>query len=385
MKGVNRMPKDKRAVGHIQKLDGDKYLLRLSCGFDEFGKRIQPSKVIHATSDTEAEKALMDFYAQRDKIAYAQKMSAPKTIAALYDEWMKYHVKRNCADSTQTFYADLWRGYISGKGRAKLDALTPKTIYAIIDPIDKPRTKNAVFKLLKGMFAKAVKWGYMEHNPCDRIETPKYKADEKKPLSARDISLVTQNIGKEELKYQALFYFAALCGLRRQEIVGLKWDAIDFEQNRFFIRRAATEKRGSGTTTKAPKTEKSARVLYLPEQLKEILQKHKAAQERQKHIMGDKWQGGDWVFTQANGKIMSIQTPSHWWKEFAERLGITGITFHGLRHTAASYMIKNHVPITTVSGVLGHSNTSTTLNIYSHMIEDTKQDAINILADVFSG
>ena len=377
------MPKDKRAVGHIKKLDGDKYLLRLSCGFDEFGKRIQPSKVIHATSDTEAEKALMDFYAQREKIAYEQRTAAPKTIAALYDEWMEYHVKRSCTDSTQTFYSDLWRCYISDKGRAKLDAVTPKTIYAIIDPIDKGRTKNAVFKMLKSMFAKAVKWGYMTENPCDRIETPKYKAREKKPLSACDISLVTQNIGKEELKYQALFYFAALCGLRRQEIVGIQWGAIDFEQNCFYIRRAATEKRGSGTTTKDPKTEKSTRKLFLPEQLKEILLKHKAAQERQKHIMGDKWQGGDWVFTQANGKIMSIQTPSHWWKEFAERLGITGITFHGLRHTAASYMIKNNVPITTVSGVLGHSNTATTLNIYSHMIEDTKQDAINVLAGVF--
>ena len=81
---------------------------------------------------------------------------------------------------------------------------------------------------------------------------------------------------------------------------------------------------------------------------------------------------------------MSLQTPSHWWKEFADKIGVTDVTFHGLRHTAASYMIKNNVPITTVSGVLGHANTTTTLNIYSHMIEDTKKGAIDVLTDVFS-
>lgn len=378
------MQKEKRSVGHIKKLDGDKYLLRLSCGFDEFGKRIQPSKVVHCTSDTEAEKALIDFYTQREKLMTERQTGAPKTLIQLYSEWMKNHVQRNCTEKTRLFYSDLWKGYICDKGRAKLSALTPKSIYAIIDPIDKARTKNAVFKMLKSMFAKAVKWGYMTSNPCDKVETPQYKAKEKQALSERDISLVMEHVGAEELKYQAIFYFAALCGLRRQEILGLTWNDIDFKKSLFSIHRAATEVRGAGTTTKAPKTEKSARTLFLPVPLKEILIKCKKEQTQQKQIMGDKWQAGEWIFTQKDGKIMSLQTPSHWWKEFADKIGINDVTFHGLRHTAASYMIKNNVPITTVSGVLGHANTATTLNIYSHMIEDTKKGAIDILTGVFS-
>ena len=100
--------------------------------------------------------------------------------------------------------------------------------------------------------------------------------------------------------------------------------------------------------------------------------------------MGDKWHNENWVFTQYDGKLMNLQTPSHWWKDFSERIHVTGVTFHGLRHTAASYMIKNNVPITTVASVPGHSNTSTTVNIYSHMLEDTKKDAINVMAEVLS-
>ena len=82
---------------------------------------------------------------------------------------------------------------------------------------------------------------------------------------------------------------------------------------------------------------------------------------------------------------MCLATPSHWWSDFAKKCGIEGVTFHGLRHTAATYMIKNNVPISTVSGVLGHAQISTTLNTYTHVIEDTKKSAINIMADVISG
>lgn len=378
------MAKEKRAIGHIKKIEDGKYLLRLSCGFDEFGKRIQPSKVIHCTSDTEAEKALIEFYNQRERLAMEHRTGVPQTLKQLYDEWFANHVQRNCSTSTATFYSDMWKSHVADKGRAKLDTLTPKSIYSILDRIEKQRAKNAVYKMLKAMFTKAKKWGYMSVNPCDMVETPQYKAGEKKPLSEHDITLVMQNIGRQETKYQAIFYFAALCGLRRQEILGLQWQDIDFAENRFFIRRAATEIRGRGTTTKAPKTEKSARTLFLPAPLKQALLLHMNEQRRQKNMLGDKWKDGDWVFTQWDGSIMCLQTPSHWWKEFSGGLGITGVTFHGLRHTAASYMIKNNVPITTVSGVLGHANTTTTLNIYSHMIEDTKKSAIDVLTDVFS-
>ncbi len=378
------MQKTKRSVGHIKKLDADKYLLRLSCGFDEFGKRLQPSKVVRCNSDTEAEKALIEFYMQRDKEARKIKSSVPQTLEQLYDEWMTNHIARNCAEKTYSFYEDIWNRHIANKGRVKLIAITPNSLYSILDPIEGERTRNAAYKMLNAMFNKAIKWGYIDTNPCARIDTPQYRAPEKQPLSKEQIKIVMLNIGEEELKYQALFYFAVLCGLRRQEILGFKWEDIDFEQDCFYVRRAATEKKGVGTVTKGTKTKRSERMLFLPVLLKEILLKYKCEQNRQKHIMGDKWHDENWVFTQYDGKLMHLQTPSHWWSEFSKKNGIEGVTFHGLRHTAASYMIKNNVPITTVSGVLGHANTSTTVNIYSHMLEDTKKDAIDVMSDIFS-
>lgn len=378
------MPKRKRSVGHIQKLDGDKYLLRLSCGFDEFGKRLQPSKVIHCNSDTEAEKTLMEFYMQREKAIRGVRSSMPQTLQQLYEEWMTNHVNRNCTEKTRSFYDGIWKNYIADKGKVKLSVITPHSLYSILDSMKGDRLKNAAYKMLNAMFNKAIKWGYISHNPCDRIDTPRYHAPEKQPLSNKQLRSVMQNLTDEELKYQAIFYFAVLCGLRRQEILGLTWADINFEQDCFHVRRAATEKKGAGTVTKGTKTKRSERELFLPLPLKEVLLKYQAEQEKQRQIMGDKWHNENWVFTQYDGKLMNLQTPSHWWKDFSERIHVTGVTFHGLRHTAASYMIKNNVPITTVASVLGHSNTSTTVNIYSHMLEDTKKDAINVMAEVLS-
>jgi len=75
--------------------------------------------------------------------------------------------------------------------------------------------------------------------------------------------------------------------------------------------------------------------------LKRILIQLYNQQEKDRSFWGDKWRNEDWIFTQAGGGIMCLATPTHWWSEFSARHGIENVTFHGLRHTAATYMIKN--------------------------------------------
>ena len=376
------MPK-KRSIGHIKKLPDDKYLLRLSLGTDDFGKRIQPSKVVNCTSDREAEKLLLEFYQEREKLKIKHFSGIPKTLGQLYNEWFKNHVLQNLSPQTAQWYENLWKKHLEYAANIQLDVLSPSHIHKIIQDIQGERARNAVFKMVKSILNKGVKWGYLTHNVCSMTDTPSYEADEKPTLSKKQIEQLIPLIEKEELKYQALYYFAILCGLRRQECIGLKWDDINFSENSFTIRRAAIQIKGKGTSTGKTKTKKSHRTLFLPDILKKILLKLMNEQLDQKEKCGDKWVDNNWIFTQWNGEIMSLQTPSHWWRNFVKTNNIeTKVTFHCLRHTSATHMIKNNVPISTVSGVLGHAKMSTTVNTYTHVIEDTKKDAINIMADI---
>ena len=100
--------------------------------------------------------------------------------------------------------------------------------------------------------------------------------------------------------------------------------------------------------------------------------------------IGARWIGDDWVFTQWNGKLFNLTTISAWWHDFALGLGIEDVTYHGLRHTAASYLIKSGVDIVTVAGILGHAKPSTSMNFYGHLIENAKNTAMETLENAIS-
>ena len=100
--------------------------------------------------------------------------------------------------------------------------------------------------------------------------------------------------------------------------------------------------------------------------------------------LGDLYTNKNLLFTKYDGTCMGITTPTQWWKKFAHNNEITpGVTFHSLRHSAASMMINAGTDVATVSRTLGHSNISTTLNIYTHLIEDSKKKAIETVAEHF--
>jgi integrase len=165
--------------------------------------------------------------------------------------------------------------------------------------------------------------------------------------------------------------------MRRGEIIGLKWNDIDFERMTFEIKRAATPVKGEGTVTDKTKNVKSMRKLELPEVMKPILLSLRAKQSESKLRLDEKWIDENWIFTQWNGALMSIHTPDIWWSKMKrEHDKIPDKTLHTLRHTFATYLINNNVPLSAVSGALGHAQQSTTLNIYSHVLEDSKKAAM---------
>lgn len=365
-------------IGYVKNLGNGKYLLRLSFGFDDFGRRRQPSKTVEAKSDRDAEKQLMDFRDEQKKIIAGGKKDNPRTLAELYDCWIENHVKMNLRKSTEVFYSGKWEKYLSQYGKAKLKAFSPKMVNDILRPLEKgSRNRAAVFGILRAMFTKAVQWGFVASNPCAAIDPPHHKAAEKEPYTDEEITYILQIIQTEPLIFQAIFFLAVLCGLRRGEILGLQWGDIYFDELYIAIRRSVYNEPGVGTVPGDTKNETSVRYLELPAMLVPILRGIRAEQTERKMELLNKWHDEGWIFTRWNGRLMGEDRPDHWLSRMKKlHSEWPDKDLHTLRHTAFTNMLLSGVPISEVSKAAGHAQQSTTLNIYSHVVDHVRRRGI---------
>ncbi len=179
-----------------------------------------------------------------------------------------------------------------------------------------------------------------------------------------------------------MFSLAIYSGLRKGEILALTWDDVDFENNTVAVTKAAAVV-GGQQIVKVPKTRNSYRLISIPRSITQQLQQWKLEQTRYRLQVGAYWEGDNWIFTQDNGKMMSYYTPystlqdilNHYNADKAEADKLPMIPFHGLRHTKATLQIAAGTDVRTVSAILGHRETSTTMNIYSHSLQTAEQEA----------
>lgn len=141
---------------------------------------------------------------------------------------------------------------------------------------------------------------------------------------------------------------------------------------------------------KSPKTKTSHRTISIPHFLSERLMRLRDAQNDLRIELEDLWQGGNWIFTQDNGKMMNYSTPYQALQDTIARYNqnkppeqqLPRIPFHGLRHTSATLLIANHQDLKTVSSRLGHAQASTTMNIYAHALQESDRKAADTLEAV---
>lgn len=171
------------------------------------------------------------------------------------------------------------------------------------------------------------------------------------------------------IKWRALVTFDLLSGLRRGELLGLRWCDVDMDAHTVTIRQTSNYLPGHGVYVGAPKTSSSSRPLLLSTTAIVLLLEYKQWQDTQRAAMGDAWEDTDnRIFTTDAGAPLFPDTITKWFSSFVAHSGLPKVTIHSLRHTYASLMIVDGVPLVVVSHQLGHAQTSTTANIYSHVI-----------------
>lgn len=244
------------------------------------------------------------------------------------------------------------------------------------------RTQLHYFRLISSILSSAVQWQVIPYNVCTRVKAPSVKQKEAKYLDDVQVLQLLKYLEETPVDYRILVHLMLYTGLRRGEILGLKWSDIDFDNSLLYVRRSLLYLPDKGLFEDNPKTEASNRVMKMPSGMIMELKSYKTWQGEQKLRIGDKWLGNDYLFTRWNGEPMRPDTVSDWFRKFIKKTNLPAISLKGLRHTSATLQIMNGIPLRTVSARLGHAKTSTTSNIYSHAIQSLDAKAAEVLDDI---
>src|SRR5258708_3111448 len=180
---------------------------------------------------------------------------------------------------------------------------------------------------------------------------------------------------------EALFVLALTTGMRRGEILALKWQDINFSQNMLQVRRIFTRRPGNRYIEAEPKTEKSRRSIMLAPLVVELLKQQRVRQLEAKLQAGEAWQERGLVFCTSVGTPLNPSKVVERFKTLLKKAVLPEIRFHDLRHSAAGILLSMGVHPKVVQELLGHNQISMTMDIYSHIIPTMQQEAMNKLND----
>ena len=242
----------------------------------------------------------------------------------------------------------------------------------------KPNTVIHYHAIIHSALKYAVKTDMLVQNVADKVDRPKKNSFQPVFLSAEEMQKMFEALRGTKLELPVLV--AAFYGFRRGEVLGLKWDAIDFERGTISVIRTVTTITLDGKQTEieqqSAKTKSSLRTLPLIGSFREYFLQVKEAQELNKQVCGNcyNYEYDGFVFVDELGERMRANYLTSTFPKFLEDHGLRRMRFHDLRHSSASLLLANHVPLKQIQEWLGHSDFSTTANIYAHLGAASKQN-----------
>lgn len=243
--------------------------------------------------------------------------------------------------------------------------------------------------LLRRAFQQAFKEERIDANPFDRVGRPKKNKFHGENYTQEEL-LTLLHLARGDVIYPAILLAGAM-GLRRSEVLGVRWSRIDWEKRTVLLDTKIVEYRENGKKKVEPveemKNKSSRRTLPLPDPVVEMLQVQKEHREVYRKMFQGSYNAQylDYVCVNQLGELLRPSYVTDHFRELLEKYGLRHIRFHDLRHTFASLLINQDVPLINVSNFLGHSDLSTTANIYAHLDKASKQASAAVISDILQG
>lgn len=325
------------------------------------------------------------FYANlQEEGMRAHFMAAPKVDFAA---WMKER-KTSMAELSRQTGVSIWcfKQLKTGKAIAqdcavtiseKLDVPFNKLFVKQHDDTPlKAGTIHTYHRVLSAVLFRAVKWGYISKNPAERADLPSIAHRKAAYLDEPDARRLLELLQEEHIRWRAVITFDLLSGLRRAEFLGLRWCDVDLDNGLIWIRQTWNYIPTVGCYVDTPKTGSSERTLKISRTAIMLLLEYKRWQDARQALLHDAWKNTDGrVFTSDEGAPLFPDSVTKWFTAFVKRTGLPKVTVHSLRHTYASLMIADGIPLIVISKQLGHAQASTTNNIYAHVIASAEAKA----------
>jgi len=228
----------------------------------------------------------------------------------------------------------------------------------------------------------AVRWGLTNRNVSDAITPPRIQRGEMQTWNESEISSFLE--AAKGTQYYTLFYLALFTGMRRSELLALRWQDIDFIYGQIYVSRSLHQLKTGEYVFTQPKSERSRRTIALPPSAFLTLASYRKSKEMERDLLNLTMNESDLVFCRNDGKPLRPNSITRAWAMMAAKAGVKVIRLHDARHTHASIMLKQGIHPKIVQERLGHASIQMTLDTYSHVAPGLQELAAKRFDDIFS-
>lgn len=291
-----------------------------------------------------------------------------------YDYFRRVHIKPELGDeaikdlTTEQIQDFINEKYKHGRVKGEGEGLSERTI-------------EYLYTTIHASLEAAVKRKILPYNVAEHVETPKKKKKEINYLDRQQAKIFLD--AAKDSPYYTAFLLELYTGIRKSELLGLKWFNINFNLNSLTLNQQLL-RTDEGLTLTELKTSNSYRTIPLSEEVIEQLKKHKSEQEKRKQNLGDKYHDKEYVFCLDNGKPIDHSNFHKEFKRILKKTGLPDIRFHDLRHTVATILVEQGTPSVTLQNLLGHHSSSFTIDTYVNSTQKLDKTAAKNISKALS-
>ncbi len=310
---------------------------------------------------------------------------ASRTLSDWLAEWRATMLSAsNCAPSTKALYRSLTRLYVEPViGSVRLDRLQPSDVARLLLALEaggkSASTRRNTYAALRGALDDAVSNGLLASNPAAKVSRPRSDSQEARSLDVTEVAALLR--GAAAYRYGGVLKVILATGLRRGEVLALRWSDIDLERAEAHIRGSLGRRNGT-LSLSATKTARGRRIISLSPAVLVVLRAQRRRQATERLAAGNLWSETDFVFTTELGSPVDPRNLLRTVSTAKAASGLTGaIGVHTLRHTYATTALLNNVHLHVVSRNLGHSSIAITADIYGHLTDVAARAAASAVSD----